>query len=389
MRHGWLCALLTAACAPAIQAQSTRGAVVREFPFPVPPVKAALENIGAYSGSRLPSLEGFANLDRVNVKDYQRPYYEFRILLDPRGPHQTTVQVKANVSAWYTGPDAPQPGYRAVESNGRLENDLLDRLGEYLRDKSADSATLEQWIAAARQERADTDRHTDELQQEMRKRENPPSQDVRYVTVERPHVMVRIAPDDTAAVRVKAQIDDEFQALEHRGAWLRVKLDGAGDGWVRAGQVVDSDVEASTATGKEPAFVAGFEVIRENTAQFSGEWPHLKGKRALYLWVRPDGAAMNLPTASRLQFVQRVFRERYRQISHSSRDSVEGIVVIFMDQRGGVAAAGLDDIRHWVEGSLSQSAFLKKCSLDPPGAFQESPAKQHAQQSSSASHPRA
>ena len=26
-------------------------------------------------------------------------------------------------------------------------------------------------------------------------------------------------------------------------------------------------------------------------------------------------------------------------------------------------------------GSLSQSAFLKKCSLDPPGAFQESPAK--------------
>ena len=352
-----------------------RGAVVLQFPFPVPPVKAALENIGAYSGSRLPSLEGFANLDRVNVKDYQQPYYEFKIQLDPKAPHQTIVQVKANVSAWYTGPDAPQPGYRAVESNGRLENDLLDRLDEYLRDKSADAATLQQWIAGARQERADTDRDTDELQQEMQKLESPPSQDARYVTVERPHVMVRIAPEDTAAVRVKAQIDDEFQELEHRGAWLRVKLDGGGDGWVRAGQVVDSDVEASTETRKGRAFVAGFEVIRENTGEFSGEWPRLKGKRALFIWVRPDGTAMNLPTASRLQFVQGMFRERYGQISHSSRDSVEGIVVIFMDQRGGVAAAVLDDIRHWVEGSLSQSAFLKKCSLDPAGAFQESPAK--------------
>lgn len=388
MRRGWLCALLTAACVSAMHAQSMRGAVDREFPFPVPPIKAALENIGAYTGSRLPSLEGFANLGRLNVKDYQRPYYEYRIQLDPKGPKQTTVLVKANVSAWYTGPDAPQPGYRAVESNGRLENDLLDRLGDYLRDKSADAATLQQWIAAARQERVDTDRHTDALQEEMRKLENPPAQDARYVTVERAHVMVRTAPDDAAAVRVKAQIDDEFQAVEHRGAWLRVKLDSGEDGWVRAADVVDSDAVASTETRKKPASVPGFEVIRENIDEFSGEWQRLKGKRALYIWVRPDGEAMNLPTASRLQFVQSMFTERYRQISHSSRDPVEGIVVIFMDQRGGVAAASLDDIRRWVEGSLSQSAFLKKCSLDPPGAFEESSPKQHAQQSSNASRPR-
>jgi len=45
-------------------------------------------------------------------------------------------------------------------------------------------------------------------------------------------------------------------------------------------------------------------------------------------------------------------------------------VVIFLDQRGGVAAAALEDIGHWADGTLTQPAFLKKCSLDPPGAFE-------------------
>jgi len=44
-------------------------------------------------------------------------------------------------------------------------------------------------------------------------------------------------------------------------------------------------------------------------------------------------------------------------------------VVIFLDKRGGVAAANLDDIHFWAEGSLSSTAFIKRCSLDPTGAF--------------------
>jgi len=44
-------------------------------------------------------------------------------------------------------------------------------------------------------------------------------------------------------------------------------------------------------------------------------------------------------------------------------------VVIFLDQQGGVAAASLDDIRLFADGSLSQEAFLKKCSFDPPSSF--------------------
>jgi len=71
-----------------------------------------------------------------------------------------------------------------------------------------------------------------------------------------------------------------------------------------------------------------------------------------------------------LRFAETIFKERYREASHNSQNSVAGIVVIFLDQRGGVAAAALEDIGHWADGTLSQASFLKKCSLDPPGAFE-------------------
>jgi hypothetical protein len=353
--------------------QATRGTLEREFPFSVPVVKAALENIGAYSGSRLPSLEGFANLERVNLKDYQRPYYEFKIELEPTGQNHTRVKLSAHVSAWYTGPDAAEPGYRSLESNGHLENDLFDRLSDYLRDKSADAATLEQWIATAKKDRADAERHTSELQDQMKKLENPQSPEASYVAVAQPHLAVLSSPSDSAAPVLKAQMDDEFEVLERRGAWLRVKIDEGGSGWVKASQVQNSDVmPAKSAQLKNKAMAeAGFEVIRENTDDFNGDWARLKGKKALYVWARPNGSAMSRPMGNRLQFVQRLFTERYRVMAHSSQGATDGIVIIFLDDMGGVAAATLDDIRLWVEGSLNQASFLKRCSLDPPGAFQE------------------
>lgn len=381
-------ALVLILCAVAAPAQTMRGAVEREFPFSVPTVKAALQNIGAYAGSRLPSLEGFAALERLNLKDYQRPYYEYKMELEPKGESHAVLRVRANISAWYTGPDAAEPGYRSLESNGHLENDLLDRLSDYLRDKSADAATLTQWIATAKQQKEDSDRRVAALQEQIKKLENPQAPEATYVTVARARVSILSAPEDTATVILHPQIDDEFQVLEHRGVWLKVELDKGESGWVRASQVQSSVAASETAGGSKSKATAvpGFEVIRENTDEFSGEWARLKGKKALYIWARPDGSAMSRPMGNRLQFVQTLFTERYRVMAHSSQDAADGIVVIFLDDMGGVAAASMDDIRSWVEGSLSQAAFLKKCSLDPPGAFEGAapsvPAKQHPQHSS-------
>lgn len=389
MRRYLLRAMLVGLLSCLAYSQNLPNAVERTFPFTVPAVRAALQNLGAFTGSRLPTLDGFANLERVNLKYYQRPYYEFKFDIQPKGQNQAIVRVRANVSAWYTGPDAADPGYRALESNGRLENDLLDRLSDYLRDKTADAPTLQKWIASAKQERVETEQRTAELESQMKKLENPQasSPQASYVVADRTRVSVLSAPNESASVILKTELDDEFEIVERRGAWLRIKIDESQSGWVRAAQVRTSDALPVLASGAQKGTPAkpGFQVMRENTDEFSGDWARLKGKKALYIWARPDGSAMNLPTGDRLQFVQKVFSDRYREMAHSAQDTAEGIVVIFMDDRGGVAAASLDDIRQWVEGGLTDSAFLKRCSLDPPGAFHEAPLKEHEGRSSRAS----
>jgi hypothetical protein len=367
-----------------------KGAQEREFPVSLGAAKAALQNIGAYTGSRLPSLEGFVKLEGVHIQEYQRPYYEFKIELAPAVSGGTVVRVKANVSAWYVAPNA-EPGYRALDSNGRLESDLLDRLSDYLKDKAADATTLAQWIATAHAQRLSAESRLAELQDQLQTVQGSKGQtpEQEFVSVTTGRVSVLSAPNERASALLRAQVDDEFQVLEHRGAWLRVELDNAHSGWVKRVQVQSSAPLAAgdlDAQGKARGSLPGFTIIREAASDFSGDWPRLKGKKALYLWARPDGTVLNLPTGNRLQFVQTVFLERYREIAHSSQNSVDGIVVIFVDERGAVAAAALDDIRLWAEGSLTQSAFLKKCSLDPPTAFQN-PSSTHATLQQNALHP--
>ena len=107
-------------------------------------------------------------------------------------------------------------------------------------------------------------------------------------------------------------------------------------------------------------------------SSFSGDWPRLKGKQALYIWAQPAGSALN-QAGSRLRFAESVFQERYREAAHNSQNSIAGIVVILLGHRGGVAAAALDDIARWTYGTITEPAFLKKCSLDSPGAFEPGP----------------
>ncbi len=121
--------LILVSCAAADDAHKTQE---RDFPYPPAAIETALRQLGAYTGSRLPSLDGFIKTERAQLPHYQRPYYEYKIELAPAASEHTIVKVKANVSAWYEDPESHQSGYQALESNGRLENDLLDRLADYL-----------------------------------------------------------------------------------------------------------------------------------------------------------------------------------------------------------------------------------------------------------------
>ena len=336
----------------------------REFSFPAATIKAALKNIGAYDDLRLPTLEGFIKLEGVRLEDLTRPFCQYKIDLVPSTPDKTLVRVKANVTAWQGTQGDKDAGYLSLESNGHLEEDLLDRLNDYLQDKPADATAMTQRISALHAQRIEAERRLAELEEQLRDLQSPArlSTDSQFVTVARPSVPVLSAPAENSSVLVRAQRDDEFQVLDHRGEWLQVALEGSRMGWVKR-SLVQSNLSAAVAAPAD-----SFTIIREMPSDFSGDWGPLKGKRALYVWARPQGSALN-ETGNKLQFAQSVFMERYRQVTHSSQDPLAGIVVIFLDQRGGVAAASIDDIRQWDDGSLTQQAFLKRCSLDPPSAF--------------------
>jgi hypothetical protein len=361
----WIAMMIVSATLLAQAPSSTQS---REFPFPEASLKAALQNIGGYGGGRLPSLEGFIAGDNIHPEEYQRPYYEYKIEVVPSTAGQSKVSVTAKVSAWYASPNG-EGAYRTLESNGHLESDLLDRLSEYLENKSADPAVLQVRIKQVEQQKEDASARLAQLQAQLEQTKTaPPSNaDKEYASITKAQTPIVSTPVDAAKILLKAQADDEFEVLESRGAWLRVALEGAQQGWVRRSQVRIAGMKTSDeqiASSKKTEF----SIIREMSSDFSGDLAQLKGKRALYIWARPEGSGLNL-TGNKLQFANDVFLQRYREISHASQNAVAGVVVIFLDEKGGVAAASLDDIRLFADGSLSRDAFLKKCSFDPPSAF--------------------
>jgi len=367
---------------PSLKAADTASAAnEREYPASIPDLKAALQKAGAYNGARLPTLEGFIQTERVQLDHYQQPYYEFKVELVPAGGGKTLVRVKANVSAWYSDPDGKHQGYRVLRSNGRLEDDLLDRLGNYLAQNKptlvAPPGSPEEQIAAARAQRLEGERNLADLEHKLEAL-NTATQPTtgKFIAVAKPNIPVFDHPAASAAVLLKAQPEDEFEILENRGTWIRVKLDGARSGWVKSSQIqlnVPVSSDFSVAQDKVVALPADFTIVRESTYTFSGDWIRLKGKPSLFVWAQPALHIPNNTGESKLRFVQAIFTERYREATHSSDNSVQGIVVIFLDHRGGVAAASLDDIGSWLDGTLTRSAFLRKCSLDPPAEFAQLP----------------
>jgi len=183
---------------PSLKGSDTASAAKeREYPASTPDLKAALQKVGAYSGARLPTLEGFIQTERVQLDHYQQPYYEFKVELVPAGGGKTLVRVKANVSAWYSDPDGKNQGYRVLQSNGRLENDLLDRLGNYLAQAKptlvAPPGSSEEQIAAARAQRLEAERNLADLEHklEVLNTATQPTTD-KFIAVAKPNIPIRL-----------------------------------------------------------------------------------------------------------------------------------------------------------------------------------------------------
>lgn len=421
-RLGSAFALLSCAMVWA-QADPGQGAE-RTYSYSLEVVQQGLQRIGGFGGGKLPTVDGFVTAVS-QVERYERPYFQYRVHLKPLDANSTMVGVEAKISAWFADPVASRSEYRGLPSNGRLESDLLDRLQEALRGRAATpESALPESAAASRNpqappagsakpsgpdvspksaalapsaspatvfqrqldailaERQTVREKTAALQaqvEQLKTTDHRPSNAARLASVKHSGVGVMSRKNFGGPVLFRAQSEDEFEVEQLESGWAQVRLGPDSTGYIQAEELRLPDGVKEAAAGAPAGAAAGggalsapdlgFSVSREDVTVFSGDWVRLKGKKVLFVYAQPRGLLSDLASEdAKLGYAKRIFESRFRTVSQAETD-VEGVVVVFLGSRGGVAAATLADIRQWVEGALADEAFVNRCSLDPPAEF--------------------
>jgi hypothetical protein len=382
-------------------------AVERTYPFTVDAVQKALQQIGGFGGGKLPVLDGFVT--STDPERYDHPYFQYRVHLKAMDANTTLVSVEAKISALFVNQDRAHPEYQALPSNGRLESDLHDRLQQALRGttaappmqqknraappipqpaevastKSSSSATGAQaQLDAILAERQSVREQAASLQtqiDQLNASDHKPANFAKVASVKRSGVGVMSRENFGGPVLFRAQAEDEFEIIQLQSGWAQVRLGSESTGYIQADELslpagivekpADKPAAKAPASASVPQADLGFSVSREDVTVFSGDWPRLKGKKVLFVYAQPRGLLSDMVNEdAKLSYAKRIFESRYRSVSQSKAD-VEGVVVVFLGSRGGVAAATLADIRQWIEGGLADEAFVNRCSLDPPAEF--------------------
>jgi hypothetical protein len=380
----------------------------RNFAVPRSQIEQALKDLQAYSGQKLPVLEGFVAAADKPLERYERGFYQFSIELVPGDGGGTIVRLSAKITAWYADRDVSKSGYQVLPSNGRLELDFLDRLEEKLTGKPVAPAvpasnspqapqpkldlsaartaatmaapppqTAQQpdEIALLRNQRIASEKRvqqlTAELQslQELQRTQAHPRN---LIVVKKSRTPIYAKNIETSRVLFEAAANDEFEFLDEEGEWIHITISGDSRGFVRKSSVELPEGLAarlqSAASGLEEKF-PGFRIEREETGDFPGAWAPLKGKKVKIFTVQLlSGNLKETAATVRLNYSLALFERGLREES-AGNPTLEGVVVIFDSADGGIAAATSANIQKLASGSLKGEAFWQQGYLDPPDAF--------------------
>jgi hypothetical protein len=378
----------------------------RSYPFPKATVDQALKDLQAYSGQKIPILDGFVASSSKPLDRYERGFYQFSIELVPGDSGATIARLTAKITAWYADTDVSKSGYEVLPSNGRLELDLLDRLQEKLTGKPVDPpATLQtnvqsprakldltgvpggnitpppvvektpDEVATLRNQRVLAERHVQQLTTELNSLKEIQHNQARpqnLVAVTKSGTPVYSRPSEQSRVLFEAAANDEFEFLDSDKGWIHVTISGDSRGYVRDGTVL---LPGSIATKLEKEDHAleekfpGFRIEHEEMSSFPGDWSVLKGKTVKIYTVQPvSKIPKESGPAARLDYTLALFQKALKE-SAAITPVPQGVVVIFDAADGGIASASLDSVKKLSSGALTRDAFWSQASLDPAEAF--------------------
>jgi hypothetical protein len=381
-------------------------------------VESGLKALQAYTGQKLPIVDGFVASADQPLDRYERAFYQFAIELSPGTSGGTVVSVTAKITAWYADRDPSKSGYQVLPSNGRLELDLLDRLSDKLGGKllisaprpalqapvpkldvsagsvgrplvSGNSASAPEGavavaggdeVAALRMKREAEEKRLQQLNaelQSLQEIEHSQAHPGNLVAVKQSGTPVLAKPVHGSRVLFTAALDDEFEFLDAEGEWIHVQISGASRGYIRRSNLELPEAIAArlkspngTPSDAKDAKQEAFRVTREETGVFPGDWEPLRRKSVKIYMVQPvsEDAAETGATA-KLNFAASLF-QKFSRASAPTSASVEGVVIIFDSADGGIIAGTVSSVQQFASGELSRDAFWKVCYLDPPTAFQ-------------------
>ena len=399
-----------------IVAWTQSDSVERTFSQSKAAIEKALKAIQPNMAGHLPVLEGFAVPGERPLDHYQRAYYQATADVVPNPSGGSLVRIKAKVTAWYSDPSSSHSGYQLLNSNGRLESDLLDQLAEQLAastsEKRATSASaakaspeapkaeqpsvpeptrkfpetngsltssLKDWAASSAATEKSTDSspkpdrslkaEADNLEDILKNTAHPKN----LVAVKKSGTPVVSTPSLTAKPQFLASLHDEFELLDFNADWVHVRISGLSRGWIWRNSVEMPegipDTAASTAVVARNTAADLFRVTREETAPFPGDWEPLRGKNVKILSVQKvNESAKDIGLAERLEYTKFLLEKSYAEVAEKKQE-IQGIVVIFDSADGGMIAATMPALQQWRAGTLTDSALWHKCFFDPPETF--------------------
>jgi hypothetical protein len=431
--RGLFLAAFTLACTNSAPAQDVSSE--RIFLHSKPEIEKALQPLRTYSSGRLPLLDGFVGPVEQPLGRFERAYYQCSVQIVPRVTGDTLVRVTAKITAWYASANSAEAGYRALPSNGRLENDLLDRLAEALDGKpapppaapsvapgpapavviprpnlkldvpspnvriygpaaapvaTAPSAEAKPAVPSSpageeteslRKQREAAEKRMQQLNSELQSLLEIQRTQVypkNLAIVRKSGTPVLAKPQEGARVLFAAVIHDEFEILDLEPAWVHVQISGLSRGWIRRalldlpeGFLAPSGKPASPDAAPS-AEKPSYQVLREESGLFPGKWEPLQGKTVKIIWVQP--AAQPLPLKDSSAQARRLFAKSlfWKALAEPPAAApIAGVVLILDAADGGEAAATLATLQQWKSGTLSDESFWQQCFLDPPEAFRD------------------
>jgi len=397
----------------------------RTFPQSKAAIEKILNDMQSATAGRLPVLDGFATSISADhpLDRYRRGYYQskFQVTAAPSGG--SVVRVSVQVTAWYADPVASKSGYQLLTSNGRLEADLLDQLADQLAANAPHatpspspnapvtaaakqpkspaatepaisapvprlpevsgsySSSLAQGLSAQEQAGSqagpkkpeDKDggplqTEVDSLEEILKNQAHPKN----LVAVKKSGTPVVAKASLTAKVLFLASVHDEFEMLDFNRDWVHVRISGLSRGWIwRTSLEMPegiSDVPQAR-TNATPVAADLFQVTREETAQFPGDWEPLRGKNVKIISVQKiQEDEKNSGAQAKLEFAKSLLDKTYAELAAKSQE-LAGVVLIFDSVDGGMIAITLPTVQQWKAGRLTDAALWHRCYFDPPETF--------------------